>query len=60
MKRFGLIIDKVAATAGYFCGVLVLLLVFLVFAEVFMRYVVHQPLMIADEIGDGMRGRKEH
>lgn len=34
---------------GYFSGWLVPIMMILVAAEVFMRYVMHQPLMVADE-----------
>jgi len=49
MSRIGSIIERVADIGGYFSGWLVPLMMILVAVEVFMRYVLHQPLMLADE-----------
>lgn len=49
MNRLGSIIDKAADFAGYLSGWLVPLMMMLVVVDVFMRYVMHQPLMVADE-----------
>lgn len=49
MRRIGTIIDKIADLGGYFSGWLVPLMMMLVVVEVFMRYVLRQPLMVADE-----------
>jgi len=49
MRRIGYIIDRIADLVGYFSGWLVPLMMILIAVEVFMRYVLHQPLMVADE-----------
>jgi TRAP-type C4-dicarboxylate transport system permease small subunit len=49
MKQLGYIIEKIADLGGYFSGWLVPLMMMLVVVDVFMRYVLHQPLMVADE-----------
>ncbi|MBI5966939.1 MAG: TRAP transporter small permease [Deltaproteobacteria bacterium] len=49
MKPVGSIIERVADISGYFSGWLVPLMMILIAVEVFMRYVLHQPLMVADE-----------
>ncbi len=49
MKKFGRIIESISNIGGYFSGWLVLLMVVLILYEVFMRYVVHQSPMLADE-----------
>ena len=49
MKRLGRIIENIANIGGYFSGWLVPLMMLLVLYEVFMRYVLNQPPMIADE-----------
>jgi len=49
MKRLGNIVESVANLGGYFSGWLVFLMMLLVAFEVFMRYVLHQPPMLADE-----------
>ena len=49
VRRIGTIIEKIADLGGYFSGWLVPLMMMLVVVEVFMRYVLHQPLMVADE-----------
>jgi TRAP-type transport system small permease protein len=41
--------DKIADFGGYLSGWLVPLMMILVVVEVFMRYAVHRPLMVADE-----------
>jgi len=50
MKRIANLIEKIAYLGGYYSGWLVPLMMVLVVVEVFMRYVLHQPLMLADEI----------
>jgi TRAP-type C4-dicarboxylate transport system permease small subunit len=49
MKRLASAIDRLADFAGYLSGWLVPLMMMLVVVDVFMRYVMHQPLMVADE-----------
>lgn len=49
MKGLGRIADSLSNLAGYFSGWLVLVMMGLVFAEVFTRYVLRQPLMLGDE-----------
>jgi len=49
MRRFASAIDKLADFVGYLSGWLVPLMMMLVVVDVFMRYVMHQPLMVADE-----------
>jgi TRAP-type C4-dicarboxylate transport system permease small subunit len=49
MKRIAHIVEKIAYLGGYYSAWLVPLMMMLVVVEVFMRYVLHQPLMIADE-----------
>jgi len=49
MKRSTTIIDKISNFFGYISGWLVPLMMLLVAVEVFMRYVLHNPAMIADE-----------
>jgi C4-dicarboxylate transporter DctQ subunit len=50
MKRFGDALDKIAGGLGYLSGWLVPLMMMLVVADVFMRYVMHRPLMVSDEL----------
>ena len=49
MKQAGIIIEKVADFFGYVSGWLVPAMMLLVAVEVFMRYVLHDPAMVADE-----------
>jgi len=49
MKRIAYLIEKIADLGGYISGWLVPLMMILVAVEVFTRYVLHQPLMVADE-----------
>ncbi len=49
MKRAGQIIERIADVGGYLSGWLVPLMMVLVVVEVFMRYVLHKPLLVADE-----------
>ena len=49
MNRLASIIEKIAYLGGYLSGWLVPLMMMLVVVDVFMRYVMHQPLMVADE-----------
>lgn len=51
MKYLGRIIDRIVYAVSYFAAWLVPLMMVLVFVEVFMRYVLHQPPMVADEFG---------
>ena len=51
MKRLDILVEKVSNVFGYLSGWLVPLMVLLVFFEVFMRYVVRRPPLIADEMG---------
>ena len=49
MKRIAHIVEKIAYLGGYYSAWLVPLMMMLVVVEVFWRYVLHQPLMVADE-----------
>ena len=49
MKQITNFIEKIAYLGAYGSGWLVPLMMMLVVVEVFMRYVLHQPLMLADE-----------
>ena len=49
MKTIEKIIVKIADLCGYLSGWLIPLMVILVAYEVFMRYVMHNPPMVADE-----------
>ena len=49
MKQAGIIIEKAADFFGYVSGWLVPAMMLLVAVEVFMRYVLHDPAMVADE-----------
>jgi len=49
MKQAGIVVEKIADFFGYVSGWLVPSMVLLVAVEVFMRYVLHDPAMVADE-----------
>ncbi len=49
MRRIAFLLEKIAYLGGYYSAWLVPLMMMLVVVEVFMRYVMHQPLMVADE-----------
>jgi TRAP-type C4-dicarboxylate transport system permease small subunit len=49
MKQIAKLLEKIAYLGAYVSGLLVPLMMMLVVVEVFMRYVLHQPLMLADE-----------
>ena len=49
MKQFGNLIDKFCYWGGYLSGWLVPIMMMLVVVDVFMRYVMRQPLMVSDE-----------
>jgi TRAP-type C4-dicarboxylate transport system permease small subunit len=49
MNRLSSLINKIGDLGGYLSGWLVPLMMILVVVEVFMRYVLHRPLMVADE-----------
>lgn len=49
MNRLASGIDRIAYLGGYLSGWLVPIMMMLVVVDVFMRYVVHRPLMISDE-----------
>ena len=49
MKQFGIWVDKLSYWTGYLSGWLVPLMMMLVVVDVFMRYVLRQPLMVSDE-----------
>jgi TRAP-type C4-dicarboxylate transport system permease small subunit len=49
MKRYRQIMDKIAYICGLIASGLVPIMVFMVAVEVFMRYVLQNPPMIADE-----------
>lgn len=50
MKKIVRAIETLSNVSGYFSGLLVLLMMSIVMYEVFMRYVLHNPPCIADEI----------
>ena len=50
MKQFASAVDRLANFVGYLSGWLVPLMMMLVVVDVFMRYVMHRPLMVADEL----------
>jgi len=50
MNRFGSVIDKIADLGGILSGWLVPFMMILVVVEVFTRYVLNRPLMVADEV----------
>ena len=57
MRLFGRIadvIERITNLGGYIAGWLVFFMMLLVAFEVFMRYVIHQPPMIADEFSGYM------
>lgn len=49
MERVSHFIGKIASISGHISGWLVPLMMILVAIEVFTRYLLHQPLMVADE-----------
>lgn len=49
MKNLTFLLEKLASWSGYISGLLVPMMMVLIVVEVFMRYVLHRPLMIADE-----------
>jgi len=49
MKQIETVIKKAAGFFGYLSGWLVPSMMILVTVEVFMRYVLHDPPMVADE-----------
>jgi len=49
MKRVGAVIEKLADLSGYVSGWMVPIMVALVAMEVFTRYVLRNPTMVADE-----------
>jgi TRAP-type C4-dicarboxylate transport system permease small subunit len=49
VKQVSTVIEKIANFFGYLSGWLVPLMMVLVAVEVFMRYVLHNPAMVADE-----------
>jgi TRAP-type C4-dicarboxylate transport system permease small subunit len=49
MNRLVTTIEKIAYWGGYLSGWLVPIMMMLVVVDVFMRYVMHRPLMISDE-----------
>ena len=49
MNRLVSGIEKIAYFGGYLSGWLVPIMMMLVVVDVFMRYVMHQPLMVSDE-----------
>ena len=50
MNRLVSGIEKIAYFGGYLSGWLVPLMMMLVVVDVFMRYVLHRPLMVSDEL----------
>jgi C4-dicarboxylate transporter, DctQ subunit len=50
MKHLASAIDWLANFVGYLSGWLVPLMMMLVVVDVFMRYLMHRPLMVADEL----------
>ena len=51
MKLVGRIVDSIVLVCGYLSGWLVVGMMLLILVEVFMRYGLNQPPMIADEFG---------
>lgn len=51
MRQLSRVIEKIANLTGYFSGWLVPVMMTLVIVEVFMRYVLNKPPMVADEFG---------
>ena len=49
MNRLVSVIERIAYLGGYLSGWLVPLMMMLVVVDVFMRYVMHRPLMVSDE-----------
>jgi len=49
MQKLSAVIDGLANFVGYLSGWLVPLMMMLVVVDVFMRYVMHRPLMVSDE-----------
>ena len=49
MRRLGRVIEGIVNIGGYFSGWLVAVMMVLILYEVFMRYVLNQPPMVADE-----------
>lgn len=49
MKRLGHAVDELPRLAGQFAGWLIPLMAILVFSEAFARYILRQPLQLADE-----------
>ncbi len=49
MNRIVSAIEKIAYLGGYLSGWLVPIMMMLVVVDVFMRYVMHRPLMVSDE-----------
>jgi TRAP-type C4-dicarboxylate transport system permease small subunit len=49
MNRLVSVIEKIAYWGGYLSGWLVPIMMMLVVVDVFMRYVMHRPLMVSDE-----------
>ncbi len=50
MRQLSSVIDRIADFVGYLSGWLVPIMMMLVVVDVFMRYVMHRPLMVADEL----------
>jgi TRAP-type C4-dicarboxylate transport system permease small subunit len=51
MKRIGRVIGAASYTSGYLAGWVLLGIMTLTIVEVITRYVLHQPLILADEFG---------
>ena len=49
MNRLVSVIERIAYLGGYLSGWLVPIMMMLVVVDVFMRYVLHRPLMVSDE-----------
>jgi len=50
MNRLVSFVEKIAYWGGYLSGWLVPIMMMLVVIDVFMRYVMHRPLMVSDEL----------
>jgi C4-dicarboxylate transporter DctQ subunit len=50
MNRLVSVIERIAYLGGYLSGWLVPIMMMLVVVDVFMRYVMHRPLMVSDEL----------
>lgn len=50
MRKLSRVIETLSTVGGYFSGCLVIIMIFLIMFEVFMRYALRCPPIIADEV----------